>query len=187
MLIDMESNTHYNDDEVQLIQKIFYAFQLENILASLMKKIIQEYPYDEENIKEESYQITINNLDDKNIITNKTKTKNDFKTIKTKFSSKSVKNNIIQNKSNKNLKEQEELYKIALEKMLRIIFKLFIALIHNTSPNINENIIDIANFSEGYKYLFNLGLLQLIIELSKDEKYILYNSKYLITLVRVKI
>ena len=71
--------------------------------------------------------------------------------------------------------------------MLRIIFKLFIALIHNTSPNINENIIDIANFSEGYKYLFNLGLLQLIIELSKDEKYILYNSKYLITLVRVKI
>ena len=67
---------------------------MENILASLMKKIIQEYPYDEENIKEESYQITINNLDDKNIITNKTKTKNDFKTIKTKFSSKSVKNKI---------------------------------------------------------------------------------------------
>ena len=44
MIIDIETNTYYQDDEVKLIQKIFYSFQMENILSSLMKEIIQEYP-----------------------------------------------------------------------------------------------------------------------------------------------
>ena len=66
---------------------------------------------------------------------------------------KSKKNKIIEDK-----KEKELVYKIALEKLIKIIFKLFLALIHNTSPNINKQIIDLVDFSKEYKYLLNFGL-----------------------------
>ena len=51
MIIDNETKAYYQDDEVKLIQKIFYSIQMENILSSLMKEIIQEYPSKECNNK----------------------------------------------------------------------------------------------------------------------------------------
>ena len=50
MIIDPESNSYFNDSEVKLSQKILYSFQMENILCSLMKEIIQEYPQNEDTI-----------------------------------------------------------------------------------------------------------------------------------------
>ena len=50
MIIDPESNSYYEDTEVKLSQKILYSFQMENILSSLMKEIIQEYPQSENTI-----------------------------------------------------------------------------------------------------------------------------------------
>jgi hypothetical protein len=50
MIIDFESKYYYEEEEVKLIQKIFYSFQMENILSSLIKEIIQEYPMDDNNI-----------------------------------------------------------------------------------------------------------------------------------------
>ena len=83
--------------------------------------------------------------------------------------------------------EKELTYKLALEKLIKIIFKLFLALIHNTSPNINEKIVELVDFSKEYKYLLNFGLLQLIVELSSDEKFSLFHSKYLLDLLNEQI
>ena len=175
MIIDPESNTYYEDSEVKLSQKILYSFQMENILSSLMKEIIQEYPQSE---------YTINNV----IIYNNNEVDNikNIFTINSKHSfiefTKRQKHN--KNKINENnKKEKEHLYKVALEKLLKVIFKLLIALIHNTSPNLNKSIIDLVEFSKEYKYLFNFGLLKLIVELSSDNKYVLYNNKFLIDLI----
>ena len=50
MIIDLESNTYYEESEVKLAQAMLYSFQMESILSSLMKEIIQEYPQDENTI-----------------------------------------------------------------------------------------------------------------------------------------
>ena len=173
MIIDFESNYYYEEEEVKLIQKIFYSFQMENILSSLIKEIIQEYPMDDNNyLNLNSLKKTLSNL------TYKTNSKYLAKASQEEQRKKKKKYNKITNQ-----KEKELIYKIALEKLIKIIFKLFLALIHNTSPNLNETIIEVVDFSKEYKYLLNFGLLQLIVELSSDEKFVLLHSKYLIDLI----
>ena len=177
MIIDPESNSYYEDSEVKLSQKILYSFQMENILSSLMKEIIQEYPQSES---------TINNviMFNNNIITN-----NRY-TINTKHSFIEFLRNQKRKKNKINemmQKEKEYLYKIALEKLLKAIFKLLTALVHNIPSNINKEIIDLVEFSKEYKYLLNFGLLKLIVELSTNNKYVLYNSKFLINLINEQI
>ena len=177
MIIDPESNSYYEDSEVKLSQKILYSFQMENILSSLMKEIIQEYPQSES---------TINNviMFNNNIITN-----NRY-TINTKHSFIEFLRNQKRKKNKINemmQKEKEYLYKIALEKLLKAIFKLLTALVHNIPSNINKEIIDLVEFSKEYKYLLNFGLLKLIVELSSNNKYVLYNSKFLINLINEQI
>ena len=177
MIIDPESNSYYEDSEVKLSQKILYSFQMENILSSLMKEIIQEYPQSES---------TINNviMFNNNIITN-----NRY-TINTKHSFIEFLRNQKRKKNKINemmQKEKEYLYKIALEKLLKAIFKLLTALVHNIPSNINKEIIDLVEFSKEYKYLLNFGLLKLIVELSSNNKYVLYNSKFLIDLINEQI
>ena len=177
MIIDPESNSYYEDSEVKLSQKILYSFQMENILSSLMKEIIQEYPQSES---------TINNviMFNNNIITN-----NRY-TINTKHSFIEFLRNQKRkkNKINEMMQEEKEyLYKIALEKLLKAIFKLLTALVHNIPSNINKEIIDLVEFSKEYKYLLNFGLLKLIVELSTNNKYVLYNSKFLIDLINEQI
>ena len=174
MIIDNETNAYYQDDEVKLIQKIFYSFQMENILSSLMKEIIQEYPSKECN--NNTLEILKNNISVSKSYNSKASVRHFLKKQKSK------KNKIIEDK-----KEKELVYKIALEKLIKIIFKLFLALIHNTSPNINKQIIDLVDFSKEYKYLLNFGLLKLIVELSSDEKYVLYNTNYLLDLINDQI
>ena len=177
MIIDPESNSYYEDSEVKLSQKILYSFQMENILSSLMKEIIQEYPQSESTINNV---IMLNN----NIITN-----NRY-TINTKHSFIEFLRNQKRKKNKINemmQKEKEYLYKIALEKLLKAIFKLLTALVHNIPSNINKEIIDLVEFSKEYKYLLNFGLLKLIVELSSNNKYVLYNSKFLIDLINEQI
>ena len=176
MIVDYESNTYYEDEEIKLIQKIYYSFQMENILSSLMKEIIQEYPAGDNN---EDETLELKKKGSKGYLIN---------TINSKYSVKSFlkKQKLKNNKYKENLynkKQKEIVFKIALEKLLKIIFKLFIALIHNTSPNINEKIFEFVNFGKEYKYLLNFGLLQLIVELSSDEKFILIHIKYLLDLI----
>ena len=175
MIIDPESNSYFNDSEVKLSQKILYSFQMENILCSLMKEIIQEYPQNED---------TINNV----VMYNNNEIGNSTKrfTINSKHSFIEF----LKRQKHKNhqinefiKRDKEYLYKIALEKLLKVIFKLLISLIHGTSPNINKEISDLVEFTKEYKYLFNFGLLQLIVELSSDKTYVLYNSKFLIDLI----
>ena len=146
MIIDPESNTYFEESVVKLSQKILFSFQMENILSSLMKEIIQEYPLSED---------TINNVIMYN--NNETINKQNRLTINTKHSfieflkRQKHKNN----KINEYIKKEKEyLYKVALEKLLKVIFKLLIALIHNTSPNVNKQIIELVEFSKEYKYLF---------------------------------
>ena len=173
MIIDFESKYYYEEEEVKLIQKIFYSFQMENILSSLIKEIIQEYPMDDNNIiNANSLKKTLSNL------THKTNSKYLAKAYPEEQKKKKKKYNEITTQ-----KEKELIYKIALEKLIKIIFKLFLALIHNTAPNLNETIIEVVDFSKEYKYLLNFGLLQLIVELSSDEKFVLLHSKYLIDLI----
>ena len=177
MIIDPESNSYYEDSEVKLSQKILYSFQMENILSSLMKEIIQEYPQSES---------TINNviMFNNNIITN-----NRY-TINTKHSFIEFLRNQKRKKNKINemmQKEKEYLYKIALEKLLKAIFKLLTALVHKIPSNIHKEIIDLVEFSKEYKYLLNFGLLKLIVELSTNNKYVLYNSKFLIDLINEQI
>ena len=182
MIIDLESNSYYEDQEVKLIQKIFFSFQMENILSSLMKEIIQEYPIsdnNDNNTLELGKKYTARNS--RNII-NTINSKLAVKTFLEKQKRKKSKYLEMENK-----KEKELTYKIALEKLIRIIFKLFRALIHNTSPNINEQIIDMVDFSKDYRYLLNFGLLQLVVELSTDEKFIIHHTKYLIDLINTQI
>ena len=179
MIIDPISNSYYEESEVKLSQKILYSFQMENILSALMKEIIQEYPqneysnnsvimYNNNNLRNSKNRFTINS-------------KHSFIEFMKKQKHKNNKiNAYIQ-------KEKEYLYKVALEKLLKVIFKLLIALIHNTSPNMNKEIIDLVEFSKEYKYLFNFGLLQLIVELSSDNRYVLYNCKFLIDLLNDQI
>ena len=179
MIIDPESNTYFEESVVKLSQKILFSFQMENILSSLMKEIIQEYPLSED---------TINNVIMYN--NNETINKQNRLTINTKHSfieflkRQKHKNN----KINEYIKKEKEyLYKVALEKLLKVIFKLLYALIHNTSPNLNKQIIELVEFSKEYKYLFNFGLLKLIVELSSDNKYVAYNYKFLIDLINEQI
>ena len=179
MIIDPISNSYYEDSEVKLTQNILYSFQMENILSALMKEIIQEYPqneysnnsvimYNNNNLRNSKNRFTINSKHSFIEFMKKQKHKN--------------------NKINASIqKEKEYLYKVALEKLLKVIFKLLIALIHNTSPNMNKEIIDLVEFSKEYKYLFNFGLLQLIVELSSDNRYVLYNCKFLIDLLNDQI
>ena len=179
MIIDPISNSYYEESEVKLSQKILYSFQMENILSALMKEIIQEYPQNEYS---NNSVIMYNNNNLRN-------SKNRF-TINSKhsFIEFMKKQNHKNNKINAYIqKEKEYLYKVALEKLLKVIFKLLIALIHNTSPNMNKEIIDLVEFSKEYKYLFNFGLLQLIVELSSDNRYVLYNCKFLIDLLNDQI
>ena len=176
MIIDSETNTYYKDDEVNLIQKIFYSFQMEKILSSLMKEIIQEYPKAEINISN-----------------NNTLEISKYIRLSRSYNSKSLVRTFLEkqkrkkNKIDKNKKEKELTYKISLEKLIKLIFKLFLALIHNTFPKINNNIIELVDFSKEYKFLFNFGLLRLIVELSKDEKYVLYHTNYLLDLINDQI
>ena len=185
MIIDMESNTYYEEDEVKLIQKIFYSFQMENILSALMKEIIQEYPSREKN--DGTLEVDKNAENEKNnkivekpkYLVNSINSKYSVKSFLEKIKKKKGKNEekIIQKK------EKELTYKIALEKLIKIIFKLFLALIHNTSPNLNEQIVELVDFSKQYKYLLNLGLLKLIVKLSSDEKFVLLHTKYMLDLL----
>ena len=190
MIIDFESNEYYEEEEVKLIQKIFYSFQMENILSSLMKEIIQEYPIGENN---ENNMGTVNTLEIEKNNRNSIKNKNKYiiTSVNSKYSVKSFleKQKKKKNKFNEleNKKEKELVYKLALEKLIKIIFKLFIALIHNTSPNINEKIVELVDFSKEYKYLLNFGLIQLIVELSSDEKFSLLHTKYLLDLLNEQI
>ena len=185
MIHNFESNTYYEEEEVKLMQKIFYSFQMENILSSLIKEIIQEYPTNDSN------DINNDTVNTKEIGKNRNSLRNmpshlinsinsrySMKTFLEKQRRKKNKYNELQNK-----KEKELIYKIALEKLIKIIFKLFLALIHNTSPNVNETIIEVVDFSKEYKYLLNFGLLQLIVELSSDEKFDLLHTKYLLDLI----
>ena len=178
MLVDFESNSYYPEEEVKLIQKIFYSFQMENILSSLMKEIIQEYPSGESDdsinsVNTQEVDKNKNNLRN-NYLINSTNTKHSIKTFLKKQKEKNSKTY---------KKERELIYKISLEKLLKIIFKLFIALIHNTSPNINVKIIELVDFSKEYKYLLNFGLLPLIVELSSDDKFVHHNIKFLLDLI----
>ena len=173
MIIDFESNSYYREHEVKLIQKIFYSFQMENILSSLMKEIIQEYPSGK-NEQINNYSVNTKEIE-KNLRNSKSSDRDFLENQKMK-----------KNKYNKNSeikKEKKLVYRIALEKLIKIIFKLFIALIHKTSPNINEKIIELVDFSKEYTYLLQFGLLPLIVELSSDDKYVLRNTKYLIDLI----
>ena len=179
MIIDPESNTYYEDSEVKLSQKILYSFQMENILSSLMKEIIQEYPQSECTTNDV---IIYNNneMDNiKNIFTINSKHSFIEFTKRQKHKKKEI-NEYIK-------KEKKYIYKVALEKLIKVIFKLLIALIHNISPKLNKTIIDLVEFSKEYKYLFNFGLLKLIVELSSDNKYIHYNNKFLIDLINEQI
>ena len=176
LIIDPESNSYYEDNEVKLSQKILYSFQMENILSSLMKEIIQEYPQSEN---------TINS-----VIRYNTKEINNRQTINTKHSFIEFLRNQKhkKNKINEYIQKQNEyLYKVALEKLLKAIFKLLTALVHNVQSNLNKEIIDLVDFSKEYKYLLNLGLLKLIVELSSNNKYVFYNSKFLIDLMNEQI
>ena len=173
MIIDFESNTYYRENEVKLIQKIFYSFQMENILSSLMKEIIQEYPSGE-NEKINNYSVNTKEIEKNR--------RNSRSSVRVFLEKQKMKKNKY-NKNNEIKEEKKLVYRIALEKLIKIIFKLFIALIHNTSPNINEKIIELVDFSKEYKYLLQFGLLPLIVELSSDEKYVLHNTKYLIDLI----
>ena len=179
MIIDPESNCYYEDSDVKLSQKILYSFQMENILSALMKEIIQEYPQNEETINNV---ITYNNNEISNSRMRHTiNSKHSFIEFLKRQKHKT-------NKINQYIKKEKGyLYKIALEKLLKVIFKLLIALIHNTSPNLNREIIDLVDFSREYKYLFNFGLLKLIVELSSDTKYVLFNIKYLLDLINDEI
>ena len=176
LIIDPESNSYYEDNEVKLSQKILYSFQMENILSSLTKEIIQEYPQSEN---------TINS-----VIRYNTKEINNRQTINTKHSFIEFLRNQKhkKNKINEYIQKQNEyLYKVALEKLLKAIFKLLTALVHNVQSNLNKEIIDLVDFSKEYKYLLNLGLLKLIVELSSNNKYVFYNSKFLIDLMNEQI
>ena len=76
MIIDPVSNSYYGDSEVQLSQKILYSFQMENILSSLMKEIIQEYAQNEDTMHDV---ITYNRNEIKNKINRHTiKSKHSF-------------------------------------------------------------------------------------------------------------
>ena len=175
MIIDLESNTYYEESEVKLAQAMLYSFQMESILSSLMKEIIQEYPQDENTINNV---ITVNH--------NEIGRGSMRYTINSKHSFISFlkKQKLKKNKINEYIKQEKEyVYKNALEKLLKLIFKLLLVLIYDTSPNLNKEIIELVDFSKEYKYLFNFGLLQLIVELSSDSKYVLYNTKFLVDLV----
>ena len=179
MIVDFESNTYYREQEVKLIQKIFYSFQMEDILFSLMKEIIQEYPSGEND--DEDIEIEKEKLQEMDKSRMDTANNNDLILLE-----KQKQTNIKyykKTKSNKK-KERQIVYRIALEKLIKIIFKLFIALIHNTSPNINAKIIELVIFSKEYKYLLQFGLLPLIVELSCDDKFVDHNIKYLIDLIK---
>ena len=180
MINDFETKSYYEENEVKLIQKIFYSFQMEKILSSLVKEIIQEYPSGENNEN--------NTLELEKSIKNTRKSNYLIKSINSKYYAKTFLENEKKKKSKFNetlqqKKEKEIIYKYALEKLLKIIFKLFLALVHNTSPNLNEEIIEVVDFSKEYKYLLNFGFLQLIIELSSNEKFVLVNIKYLVDLI----
>ena len=186
MIIDFESNSYYNEQEVKLIQKIFYSFQMENILSSLMKEIIQEYPAGEnleekiekEKVKTQEIRKSQRASINKNYLVTSLNSRRSIRSFLEKQKSKKY------NKNSKNNKTEKQLvYKIALEKLIKIIFKLFIALIHNTSPNINPQIIELVIFSKEYKYLLEFGLLPLIVELSCDDKFVHHDIQYLIGLV----
>ena len=180
MIIDFETKSYYDENDVKLIQKIFYSFQLENILSSLMKEIIQEYPSSENSEN--------NTLEFEKNTKNSRKNNYLIKTINSKYSvntflEKQKKKKSGTQESAKQKKQREIIYKYSLEKLIKVIFKLFLALVHNTSPNLNEEIIELVDFSKEYKYLLNFGLLQLIVELSSDEKFALFHIKYLLDLI----
>ena len=165
MLIDKETGDYLSQNEVRLIQTIFHSFQIENILSSLLREITQEFPYEEEkNKKKNNITNTINN-----------------DVIKEEIS-KAIKPKEKDNEKDFRIRDKQNNFKTALEKLIKEIFKLFEALVYKSSPN--QSIIEVIEFTREYPYFKDLGFNKLITQLSYDEKYIKLKTHFLIDLLK---
>ena len=168
MLIDKETGDYLSQKEVKLIQTIFHSFQIENILSSLLREITQEFPYDNEEIKNQN---NINNIIT-NTINNDVIKEEISRVVKTK------------EKDEKDFrrKDKQNNFKTALEKLIKEIFKLFEALVYKSSPN--QSIIEVIEFTREYPYFKDLGFNKLITALSYDEKYVKLKTNFLIDILK---
>ena len=158
MIVDKDTGVFFKKKEVKLMQTIFHSFQIENILSSLLREIIQAYPEIEDENEEMDDDGNKNNSSINSIDVNK-KSEIDEKIVR----------------------EKKLKFKKSLELLTKIIFKLFQALVHHTVPN--PKIIEVIEFAREYKYFEGLGYVKFLTELSFDSNYAKTQTKFLLDFI----